>query len=222
MSKHKKHLQEDLENCNCNQNCNCEEDCSCNEDCTCNETCTCNKENHCSENFHCHESEECDCNKTCNDEKCECENECTCQECECENNQLQYLELAQRVQAEFDNYRKRTKEAETIARQNGIIFAVEKLLPVIDSVDNAKKQVEDENFKKALDLVNTQIMQCLESLGVKKIEALGKEFNPNYHNAILTGTDLEKLDDEVLEEFQAGFTLNDKVIRHSVVRVNKL
>lgn len=134
----------------------------------------------------------------------------------------EYLDLAKRVQAEFDNYRKRTREVEKQAKQDGIALAVEKFLPIIDSIESAKKQLSDENFLKSLDLVNTQIMQSLESLGVCKIEAVGKEFDPNFHNAVLTGTDETKQNDEILEEYQAGFMLNGKVIRHSVVRVNKL
>ena len=79
----------------------------------------------------------------------------------------------------------------------------------------------DENIIKALDLINNQIMQSLQGLGVERIEAVGKEFNPNLHNAIMTGNEEGKAEDEILEEYQAGFVLNGKVIRHSVVKVNK-
>ena len=95
-------------------------------------------------------------------------------------------------------------------------------MPVIDSIDNAKKQVTDADFIKSLDLVASQIMQSLESLGVKKIETENQIFDPNYHNAVLTGNDPDKKEDEILEEYQAGFMLDGKVIRHSVVKVNKL
>ncbi len=166
------------------------------------------------------------------EEKCNCEkNDCECDEkCECEHISAQenlqeamnYLEMAQRIQAEFDNYRKRTISAEKDARKNGICEAVEKFLPVIDSLDNAKRQVSDENFKKALDLVQNQVMQSLKSLGVEKIPALDQPFDPNLHNAIMAGSDSEKPDEIILEEFQAGFKLDGKVIRHSVVKVNKL
>ena len=66
-------------------------------------------------------------------------------------------------------------------------------------------------------------MKAFESIGVKKIEAVGQPFDPNYHNAVLVGKDEEKEDNIVLEEYQAGFILkNDRVIRHSTVKINKL
>lgn len=178
--------------CNCSKKCECDENCACTEENKCNENCTC-------------------------DEKCECN--CANKSSEQE---AKYFEMAQRIQAEFDNYRKRTQSAEKDAKMRGICDAVEKFLPVIDSLDNAKRQVCDENFVKALDLVGNQVMQSLSNLGVEKILALGEEFDPNLHNAIMTGSESDKPDDVVLEEFQAGFKLDGKVIRHSVVKVNKL
>ena len=226
-------------NCSCHSNeCECKNggQCTCGDNCECGEDCTCKKDCECKEDCKCGE-ESCSCQdeKTC-DDKCSCEKECDCDECECEDiddctshhptdnyqEALNYLELAQRVQAEFDNYRKRTIQAEKDAKQKGIMEAVEKLLPVIDSVDSAKRQVNDDSFTKALDLINNQMLQSLSSLGVEKIEAVGKEFDPNYHNAIMTGNDSQKKEDEILQEFQAGFKLGEKVIRHSVVMVNKL
>ena len=218
--KHHKH-----NNCECKDGCECEKevtnqnDCNCHDECSCGTNCNCGDDCHCGDDCKCDEN--CDCG--CQDGK-----PCTCEKCSCKehNDNMQeaynYLEMAQRIQAEFDNYRKRTQRAEMDARENGICLAVEKLLPVIDSIDNAKRQVKDENFQKALDLINNQVMQSLANLKVEKIDAVGKEFNPHLHNAIMTGNDSEKKDDEVLEEFQAGFKLGDKVIRHSVVRVNKL
>lgn len=208
--KHHKH-----NHCDYKDNCECEKEnvCDCHEDSSCDNQCTCEE--------HCNCDESCDCGCQEND-TCECE-KCSCDEHD-DNMQeaYNYLEMAQRVQAEFDNYRKRTQKLEMEAKENGICLAVEKFLPVIDSIDSAKRQVKDENFQKALDLINNQLMQSLASLKVEKIDAVGKEFNPHLHNAIMTGNDSTKKDDEVLEEFQAGFKLGDKVVRHSVVRVNKL
>lgn len=240
MSKHSKHQHNfnDLEHKNLNthpakeQKCDCQsgDKCTCGENCYCENDCTCN-------NCECESGkctcENCDCeNGTCNcDENCDCQHgKCTCKNCNCKNAQIdslqkkanEYLELARRSQAEFDNYRKRTKQSETLAKQDGIILAVESILPVVDSIDNAKKQVVDANFVKSLDLVSTQLMQSLTTLGVSKISALNAQFDPNLHNAVLTGCDKAKLDNQILEEYQAGFVLNGKVIRHSVVKVNKL
>lgn len=192
---------------NCGDNCNCGENCDCGENCTCGEDCNCTEQDTC--------CEECNCSQE-NETACGCDNSK-----DSEKEQV-YLEMAQRIQAEFDNYRKRTQSSEKDARKNGICFAVEKFLPVIDSLDNAKRQVADESFTKALDLVANQIMQSLSSLGVQKIEAVNQVFDPNKHNAIMTGNEQDKPDDIILEEFQAGFILDGKVIRHSVVKVNKL
>lgn len=175
------------------------EKCKCNDNCECGENCTCDSENKCNDSCCC--GENCDCQK---------------------DENFSFLEMAQRIQAEFDNYRKRTANTEKEARKKGVCDAVEKFLPVIDSLDNAKRQVTDENFKKALDLVNSQMLQSLTSLGVEKIDALGQMFDPNLHNAIMAGADETKPDEIILEEFQSGFKLDGKVIRHSVVKVNKL
>lgn len=132
----------------------------------------------------------------------------------------EYLEMAQRIQAEFDNYRKRNQDAVFLSRQDGIAYAIETLLPVIDSIDSAKRQIKDEAFLKSIELLHSQTLSCFEKLGAKKIKALGEHFDPTLHNAIMA----EEVDGEpdiVLEEFQEGFELNGKVIRHSVVKVSK-
>ena len=106
---------------------------------------------------------------------------------------------------------------------NGIATTIEKLLPAIDSFNQAKANITDEAMIKGLDLIYSQLMKAFESIGVKKIEAVGQPFDPNYHNAVLVGKDEEKEDNIVLEEYQAGFILkNDRVIRHSTVKINKL
>lgn len=144
------------------------------------------------------------------DAECKAQAECKEQE---------YLEMAQRLQAEFDNYRKRNQDAQFLARQDGIAYAVETLLPVVDSINSAKKQIKDESFLKSIELLYGQTLSCFEKLGVKKIEALGKPFDPTLHNAIMIADGGEP--DVVLEVFQEGFELNGKVVRHSVVKVSK-
>ena len=132
----------------------------------------------------------------------------------------EYLEMAQRLQAEFDNYRRRNLDTASRSRQEGIVFAVENLLPVLDTIVSAKKQIVDDNLAKAIELIYKQTLDCFTKLGVQKIDALGKPFDPNFHNAIMT----EHVDgvepDIVLDEFQEGFILDGKVIRHSVVKVS--
>ena len=135
----------------------------------------------------------------------------------------EYLEMAQRLKAEFENYKKRNAEISTQSFENGIVHVIEKLLPAMDSFKQAKSSIQDENTLKGLDLVYNQIIKAFEELGVTKINALGEQFNPNYHNAVLTGNDPDKADNEIISEYQEGFIMkNDRVIRHSVVQINKL
>ena len=133
-----------------------------------------------------------------------------------------YLEMAQRIQAEFENYKKRNAEISQDSFRNGIMTAVRKLLPVIDSFKQAKAQIKDETVLNGLDLVLSQMMNALKEMGVTKIECVGLPFDPNYHNAVLVGNDPDKDEDIVLEEYQEGFIMGTNVIRHSVVKINKL
>jgi len=136
--------------------------------------------------------------------------------------ELEYLELAQRIKAEFENYKKRNSEVVTQSFDNGVAHTVAKLLPAIDSFKQAKATT-DENMQKGLDLVLNQILKAFEELGVTKIKAEGEMFDPNYHNAVLVGNEPDKPNGIILNEYQEGFILkNERVIRHSVVRINKL
>ena len=137
--------------------------------------------------------------------------------------EAEYLELAQRIKAEFENYKRRNAEVVSQSFDNGVAHTVAKLLPAIDSFKQAKASIQDESMLKGLDLVLSQILGAFAELGVTKIPAVGEQFNPNYHNAVLVGADEEKEDGVILDEYQEGFILkNDRVIRHSVVRINKL
>lgn len=133
----------------------------------------------------------------------------------------EYLEMAQRLQAEFDNYRRRNLEIAKNSRQDGIAQAVTELFPVVDTINSAKRQIIDENFLKSLELVYKQTLDCFAKLGVQKIDAIGKPFDPNLHNAIMAEEVPDMEPDIVIDEFQEGFMLDGKVIRHSVVKVSK-
>lgn len=140
-----------------------------------------------------------------------------------QNKEQEYLELAQRLKAEFENYKKRNADVVAQSFDNGICHTVSKLLPAIDSFKQAKSSITDENVIKGLDLVLNQILTAFEELGVTKIKAKGEMFDPNFHNAVLTGNEPNEPDGIILDEFQEGFILkNDRVIRHSVVKINKL
>ena len=137
--------------------------------------------------------------------------------------EAEYLELAQRLKAEFENYKKRNAEVVLQSFDNGVAHTVEKLLPAIDSFKQAKNSIQDENVLKGLDLVLSQILNAFSELGVTKIGAVGEQFDPNFHNAVMVDNNSELEDNVIVDEFQEGFILkNQRVIRHSVVKINKL
>ncbi len=133
----------------------------------------------------------------------------------------EYLEMARRVQAEFDNYRRRNEQIVAITKEIGVLTAIEEFLPVLDSMVLALEQIQDENSRKGFEMIKNQLEVALKNLKVEKIEALGVEFDPNLHNAIMVEEDKNQPEGVVLQEFQAGYKLGDKVIRHSVVKINK-
>lgn len=189
--------------CGCGEGCTCGDDCQCNDEHRCNENCTCNSGCHC-------------------DDHCDCDSYCYEDDCTCKSKESEYLELAQRIKAEFDNYKRRNADIASQSFNNGVASTVTKLLPVIDSFKQAKANIEDDDTLKGLDLLEGLIIKAFNELNVEKIDCVGKEFDPNYHNAVLTGEDSTKPDGVILEEYQQGFKLGDRVIRYSVVKINKL
>lgn len=155
----------------------------------------------------------------CHDEKCECKN---CEHDEKPDLAQEYLNMARIIQADFDNYRKRSMESIRQAKIDGKIEAIEVFLPCLDVFKKAKQMVNDPASKKGIEMVENEIQNSLNTLGVKKIEAIGKPFDPKYHHALSTMIDNTKPDGEVLDEYQAGYIYNDKVIKYSQVIVNKL
>lgn len=125
-----------------------------------------------------------------------------------------------RVCAEYDNFRRRSqKEKEAIYGEVKAATA-EKFLPVYDNLERALKQpTEDEAYRKGVEMIMTQFVTTLEKLSISPIESVGQTFDPNLHNAVMHVDDEEKGENEIVEEFQKGFKLGDKVIRFSVVKV---
>lgn len=137
--------------------------------------------------------------------------------------EVEYLEMAQRIKAEFENYKKRNAEIVSQSFDNGIVHTITKLLPAIDSFKQASNSITDESTLKGLNMVLTQILTAFEDIGVTKIKACGEQFDPNFHNAVLTGNDQEQPDGLILEEYQEGFIYKgERVVRYSVVKINKL
>ncbi len=128
-----------------------------------------------------------------------------------------------RLAAEYDNYRRRsTKEKET-SFGDGKADAIERILPVLDNLDRAMAAVpESEEAKKyheGVKMVIRQFKEVLTKAGVSEIEAVGQPFNPNIHNAVMHVDDESLGENVVVEEFQKGYMLGDRVIRHSMVKV---
>lgn len=128
-----------------------------------------------------------------------------------------------RQMAEFDNYRKRTEKEKSAMYEIGAKDIIEKILPVIDNFERGFQSVEEgkkeDPFVNGMDKVYKQLMKTLEDAGVKQIEALGKEFNPDFHNAVMHVEDEEAGENIIVEEFQKGYTYRDSVVRHSMVKV---
>lgn len=209
---------EEKVNCSCNENNN--ENCSCtdeNNDCHCGQDkCDCN--------------DQCNCDNTCDcGDECECDDSCNCGEqdkcsstCNCQSDKAQeYLDLARQVQADFDNYRRHAVEDKNRARTSGQISVIEAFLPCLDTFKEAKKSISDENVLKGVEMIESKINQALESLGVKKMQAIGQVYNPHFHHVIAVTKDENQENDIIIDEYQAGYTFNDQVIRYAKVIVNK-
>ena len=130
-----------------------------------------------------------------------------------------------RQMAEFDNDRKRTEKEKSAMYEIGAKDIIEKILPVIDNFERGFQSVEDgkkdDPFVDGMDKVYRQLMKTLEDAGVKQIEALGQEFNPDFHNAVMHVEDEEAGENIIVEEFQKGYMERDSVVRHSMVKVAK-
>lgn len=128
----------------------------------------------------------------------------------------------QRQMAEFDNFRKRTEKEKSGMYAVGAREVVEKILPVVDNFERGLATAEDlENdpFADGMNKIYKQLTTALADLGVTAIEAVGEEFDPNLHNAVMHVDDENVGDNVVVEEFQKGYMYKDTVVRHSMVKV---
>ena len=128
-----------------------------------------------------------------------------------------------RQMAEFDNFRKRTEREKSQMYEIGAKDIIEKILPVIDNFERGLAAVPEESkedpFVEGMEKIYKQIMTTLEGVGVKPIEAVGQEFNPDFHNAVMHVEDEEAGKNIIKEEFQKGYMYHDSVVRHSMVKV---
>lgn len=135
----------------------------------------------------------------------------------------EHFDKFQRTVAEFDNYKKRTlKEKESLCT-DVTVDVVAAILPVVDSLERAvqaaKKEDNTQSLREGIELVFKQMKEVMKGLGVQEILCKGENFNPELHNAVMHIEDEAYGENEVIEEFQKGYILKDKVVRHSMVKV---
>lgn len=189
--------------CKCNEECSCEENCSCGEECTCKEKESKNKE---SKKCHCSEHEKCDCGCDCSEENVSGQ---------------EYLNLAKQIQADFENFRRHALEDIKQAKISGQASIIEAFLPCLDTFKEAKKSINDVDVLKGVEMIENKIIETLKNVGVEKIESVGQKYDPHIHNVIAVLNVADKDNDVIIDEYQAGYIFNGKVIRYSKVIVNK-
>ena len=125
-----------------------------------------------------------------------------------------------RLYAEYDNFRKRSQKERDALFSSVKSEVILQILPVYDNLERALAiTTTDEDFYKGIEMTMNQLKEIFEKLGVKPIDAVGKKFDANFHNAVMHIEDDKYGENEIVEEFQKGFTLGDKVIRFSMVKV---
>ena len=136
--------------------------------------------------------------------------------------QEEYLNMAQRVQADFDNFRRRNQNVRKEAYDEGARAFAATLLPVIDNMERAIAAAEnssDESLKNGVEMVYRQMCECFEKRGITAIDRLGEIFDPNLENAVMQGTSEEGEPGTVCAVFQKGYQMDGMVIRHAMVKV---
>ena len=140
-----------------------------------------------------------------------------------ENQKKELEDKVMRQMAEFENYRKRTEKEKATMFEMGAKSVIEKMLPVVDNFERGLASVSEEDqtdpIYEGMNLIYKQLIGELDKLGVKPIEALGQEFNPDLHNAVMQVESEEFEEGIVAQELQKGYMYRDSVVRHSMVAV---
>lgn len=128
-----------------------------------------------------------------------------------------------RLQADFLNYKNRTEKEKSSTYGNAVADVIEDLLPIIDNLERALKTdtSKDNSFKEGIEMIYNQFICVLEKRGLKEIEALHKPFDHNIHYGVSFDSETEQEDGTVIEVFQKGYTVKEKVIRPSMVKIAK-
>ena len=233
------------EDCTCGcqegKECTCEDEncnCGCHEDgkeCDCGDDCECGC--HDGKDCNCHD-DHCDCG--CEDEHMEGSEEYKKYEkafIQLENalikadKELQKAEkraeenehLAISIKKDFERFKERTKEEESKVKDNAVSDIAGKLIPILDNFDQALNADIDQNVLKGFEMIQKQLQKAVASLGIEEIDCLGKEFNPNLHNAVAKKKSKDrKLDNTIATVYQKGYKLagkDGKIVRHATVEI---
>ena len=128
-----------------------------------------------------------------------------------------------RSMAEFDNYRKRTDKEKSAMYEIGVKDVIEKILPIVDNFERGLNTIPEDAkgtaFAEGMEKIYKQFVKTLDDLGVKPIEAVGKPFDPNFHNAVMHVEDENLGENVVAAELQKGYTYKESIVRHSMVQV---
>jgi molecular chaperone GrpE len=128
-----------------------------------------------------------------------------------------------RTMAEFDNFRKRSEKEKAMMYDMGIKSFIEKMLPIVDNFERGfgtiTEKEKESAFAQGIELIYRQLLTAFDEIGVKPIDAVGKDFDPNLHNAVMHGEDESLGENTVSDEFQKGYMYKDMVVRHSMVKV---
>lgn len=131
-------------------------------------------------------------------------------------------EMAQRLQAEFDNYRKRNLDTLRRTREDATLSVLNEILPLTDVIAQALTMITDENVRKGVEMISTEITKVLAKHGIEEIDAQGKAFDPRFHEAIMqVPAKSEEEVDTVNQVFQKGYKMGERVIRCAKVIINK-
>jgi len=130
-----------------------------------------------------------------------------------------YLNQYKYLKADFENYQKIIERDKKNIIETASKKIIEDLLPILDDIESAIEKTNDQKGKEGLIMIRDKIIKILESHGLKPIEAVGKKFDPFYHEVMMVEDGEEN--DIVIQEFQKGYMLNNKVIRHSKVKISK-
>ncbi len=133
----------------------------------------------------------------------------------------EYKNMLQRLQAEFDNYRKRTGESARTSRQDGICDVIMELIPAIDNLERGISVIEDTSARNGMEIILKQLLEVLSKFDITEITALGQLFNPDIHHAVAKDDDCDGSGESIVSEvFEKGYKRHQKILRPSMVKVS--